>query len=50
MFLDDGLKEAVAEYQKKYNNPYTGEESLKNSNWNIVEFQISSDPVDGTSL
>lgn len=39
VFLDDGFKEAVAEYQKKFNNPSTGEESLKNSNWNVVEFQ-----------
>lgn len=39
VFLDDGVKEAVAEYQKIFNNSSTGEESLKNSNWNVVEFQ-----------
>lgn len=39
VFLDDGFKEAVAEFQTKFNNPSTGEESLKNSNWNVVEFQ-----------
>ena len=51
MFLDDGFKEAVAECQKKYNNPSTGEESLKNCNWNVIEFQTpSAGPTDGTSI
>lgn len=38
-FLDEGFKNAVEEYRKKYNNPSTAEEALKNSNWNVIEFQ-----------
>ena len=36
---------AVAEFQSKFNNPSTGEESLKNSNWNVVEFQTLLQPA-----
>ena len=30
---------AVEEYRKKFTNPSTAEETLKNANWNVVEFQ-----------
>ena len=38
-FLESGFKEAVEEYRKKFSNPSTAEETLKNANWNVVEFQ-----------
>lgn len=38
-FLESGFKEAVEEYRKKFTNPSTAEETLKNANWNVVEFQ-----------
>lgn len=37
-FLDSGFKKDV-EYRKKFTNPSTAEETLKNANWNVVEFQ-----------
>lgn len=39
IFLDSGYKEAVAVYTKKYNNPSTADEALKNANWDVVEYQ-----------
>lgn len=39
LFLDDGFKNAVEQYRKKYTNPSTAEEALKSSNWNLIEFQ-----------
>ena len=39
LFLDDGFKNAVEQYRKKYTNPSTAEEALKSSNWNVIEFQ-----------
>ena len=39
LFLDSGFQEAVEEYKKKFNSATTPEETLKNANWNVVEFQ-----------
>ena len=39
VFLESGFKEAVEVYRKKFTNPSTAEETLKNANWNVVEFQ-----------
>ena len=39
LFLDDGFKNAVEQYRKKYTNLSTAEEALKSSNWNVIEFQ-----------
>lgn len=39
LFLDDGFKEAVEQYCKKFSNPSTAEEALKSANWNVIEFQ-----------
>ena len=38
-FLESGFMGAVEEYRKKFTNPSTAEETLKNANWNVVEFQ-----------
>ena len=38
-FLDEGFKQAVEDYRKKFDNRTTPEENLKNINWNVVEFQ-----------
>ena len=38
-FLDDGFQLAVEDYRKKFENRSTPEETLKNANWNVVEFQ-----------
>lgn len=38
-FLQDGFSSAVSIYQKKFNAPNTPVETLKNCNWNIVEYQ-----------
>ena len=38
-FLDEGFKQAVEDYRKKFDNRTTPEENLKNANWNVVEFQ-----------
>lgn len=39
LFLDTGFNDAIEVYRKKYNNLSTPEESLKNANWDVVEFQ-----------
>lgn len=39
VFLDSGYKEAVAVYTKKYNTPSTADETLKNANSDVVEYQ-----------
>ena len=38
-FLLDGLQNARVTYQTKFNAPNTSEETLKNLNWEIVEFR-----------
>ena len=38
-FLDEGFKQAVEDYRKKFDNRTTPEENLKNATWNVVEFQ-----------
>ena len=38
-FLDDGFQLAVEDNRKKFENRSMPEENLKNTNWNIVEFQ-----------
>ena len=38
-FLDDGFQLAGEDYRKKFENRSTPEESLKNANWSVVEFQ-----------
>ena len=39
LFSDSGFNEAIEVYRKKYNYLSTPEESLKNANWDVVEFQ-----------
>lgn len=39
LFLESGFQDAVKEYKKKFNCVTTPEETLKNANWNVVEFQ-----------
>ena len=38
-FLDEGFRSAVQTYSDKYSNPNTPAETLKNCNWEVVEFQ-----------
>lgn len=38
-FLDSGCNESIEVYWKKYSNLSAPEKSLKNANWDVVEFQ-----------
>jgi len=39
-FLNSGLQNATELYQKKFSNPTTPSETLKQLNWEIVEFNL----------
>lgn len=39
-FLSSGLQNATELYQKKFSNPATPSETLKQLNWEMVEFNL----------
>ena len=44
-FLLNGLRNAIENYRKKFENKSTSDEALKNSNWEVVEYQTLSEQV-----
>ena len=39
LFLDIGFKEASEHFEKKFRQPNCPEETLKEANWEVIEFQ-----------
>ena len=49
-FSANGFKEAVVAYRDKYNSRNTSEQTLKNANWEVVEYQSLLEEAQGLKV